>query len=187
LAQKSSIFGSLRMAMGNWRVVLSAPEALNRFYWRFREGEVGASWMTKRDRLDEIEDYANYLTNVYEFFITQLPPSVKIHFLGFSQGCATQIRWLCAQKQLTTGENVHFDELILWAGVLPEDIDYQQFAGVFKNKKLTFLCGDNDEFINQDRIQWHLDFAKQQGLDMTFVPFKGKHEILTEILNGLID
>jgi predicted esterase len=163
-----------------------APEALNRFYWRFPNGETGASWMTRRDRLDEIEDYTNYLMNIYEFFTTKTPPSVKIHFLGFSQGCATLLRWICARKKQTTGQEIRFDRLILWAGVLPDDIDYQQFSDIFKHKTIEFLCGDADEFINADRIQQHLDFAQQHGLTMRFIPFIGKHEILTDVFDKLL-
>ena len=37
--------------------LIVAPEGLSRFYWNESKGIVGASWMTKKDRLDEIEDY----------------------------------------------------------------------------------------------------------------------------------
>ena len=42
----------------NYLVV--APEGFSRFYWNEKRGIVGASWMTKLDRLEEIEDYSNY-------------------------------------------------------------------------------------------------------------------------------
>ncbi len=38
-----------------------APEGFSRFYWQGFGGAVGASWMTKADRLDEIHDYCQYL------------------------------------------------------------------------------------------------------------------------------
>jgi predicted esterase len=163
---------------GNAAHFIVAPEALNRFYWKFRTDEVGASWMTKNDRLDEIEDYCNYLTTVFEHFTAQLPKDVKIILFGFSQGCATQLRWLLRGCP-------HFDNLILWGGVLPEDLDYQPFEDYFSNKKLHFVVGDNDEFINQKAIDWHLDFAQQQKLDMDFTYFEGKHEVLVPVLENL--
>src|ERR1051325_10016453 len=47
---------------------LVAPEGLSRFYLseRATERRVGASWMTREDRLAEIADYLGYLDAVYD-------------------------------------------------------------------------------------------------------------------------
>jgi predicted esterase len=158
--------------------VVVAPEALNRFYWDLRKGIVGACWMTKQDRLDEIEDYTRFLTQVFEENTVNLEPNCKVILLGFSQGCATQIRWILRGMP-------HFHHLIMWGGILPEDIDYQPFIHYFEDKKLHFVCGDNDEFLNQERIDWNLNFAQEQKLDLTYYPFVGKHEILTDVLEDV--
>jgi predicted esterase len=174
----SRIIRKFEIFEGNDAHFIVAPEALNRFYWKFQTNEVGASWMTKNDRLDEIEDYSNFLTTVFEQFTAQLPQDVKIILFGFSQGCATQLRWIlrgCPK----------FDNLILWGGTLPEDLDYQPFENYFSNKKLHFIVGNTDEFINQKAIDWHLDFAKLQKLNMDYTLFEGKHEVLTDILEDL--
>jgi predicted esterase len=152
-----------------------APEALNRFYWQFKSSVVGASWMTRQDRLDEISDYTTYLDTVFAHFKTQVPPSVKIILFGFSQGCATQMRWILRGLP-------NFDHLVFWGGVLPEDLDYQPFLTYFYDKKITFVCGDTDEFINQEGIEKHLALAKERELAIDFVGFEGKHEILTDVL-----
>jgi predicted esterase len=157
-----------------------APEALNRFYWNMRENVVGANWMTRQDRLDDIEDYSNYLTQVFNQFTAQIAPNVRIILLGFSQGCATQMRWIL--RGMPT-----FHHLIMWGGILPEDIDYKPFTSYLRDKKIHFVCGNNDEFINQERIEWNLDFAKTQDLELVYTPFIGKHEILTDILKELFD
>ena len=161
-----------------------APEALNRFYWDMRKGIVGANWMTKLDRLDEIEDYSNFLTTVYNEFMAQLSPDVKIIFLGFSQGVATQMRWIQRAQPL-------FHHLVFWGGVLPEDIDYlrdeffgQPLSQYLSDKKIHFINGDEDEFVTPDKTEWHLDFAKTQNIDLNYIPFKGKHEILTDVLDN---
>jgi predicted esterase len=152
-----------------------APEALNRFYWQFKSSVVGASWMTRQDRLDEIADYTTYLDTVFAHFKMQVPPSVKIILFGFSQGCATQMRWILRGAP-------NFDHLVFWGGVLPEDLDYQPFLTYFSDKKITFVCGDTDEFINQEGIEKHLALAKEKNLAMDFIGFEGKHEILTDVL-----
>lgn len=169
--------------LDNEEHLIVAPEGLNRFYWDMRKGNVGASWMTKNDRLDEIEDYAHFLTTVYQMFMSKLSDSVKVIFFGFSQGVATQMRWLHRVQPA-------FDHLVFWGGVLPEDIDYMHdtFLGsslshYLADKKIHFISGDEDEFITPDKIEWHLDFAKKQNIELNFIAFKGKHEILTEVLN----
>ena len=69
-----------------------APEGLSRFYLDAGGGKVGASWMTKEDRVREIEDYLAYLDLVRA---TLMPP-VPLTILGFSQGVATAARWAVA-------------------------------------------------------------------------------------------
>jgi predicted esterase len=147
------------------------PEALNRFYWQFKTNIVGA----RQDREDEIADYAAYLDTVFAHFKGQVPPSVKIVLFGFSQGCATQMRWILRGSP-------QYDNLIFWGGVLPEDLDYTPFWDYFDDKKFTFVCGDNDEFINQEGIEKHIELVKEKGLTIDFVGFEGKHEVLTDVL-----
>lgn len=155
-----------------------APEALNRFYWDMRKGIVGASWMTKHDRLDEIEDYSHFLTTVYDTFISQLSSIAQIILLGFSQGSATQVRWILRGRP-------HFHHLVLWGGLLPEDIDYVNdvsFSKYISDKKLHFINGDADEFVTPDKVEWQLNFAQSQNIDLHYLPFEGKHEILVSVL-----
>src|SRR2546425_708962 len=56
----------LRVLDGGRRYLV-APEGLSRFYLSGSptERRVGASWMTREDRLAEIEDYVRYLDAVY--------------------------------------------------------------------------------------------------------------------------
>src|SRR5881296_1626221 len=73
-----------------------APEGLSRFYLTESPAErrVGASWMTREDRLHEIDDYVRYLDAVYDDVFGSVDRSgVTVHALGFSQGAATVSRW----------------------------------------------------------------------------------------------
>jgi predicted esterase len=162
------------------RHLVVCPEALNRFYWNLKQGVVGANWMTKQDRLDDIADYTEYLTTVFEHYQTQLPQNVKIILLGFSQGCATQVRWIMNRFP-------EFHHLILWAGMLPEDLEYQPFMTYFMDKKIHFICGDKDEFFNAEKLESFLNFAKEQDVKLDYIPFEGKHEILTDLLGDLFE
>src|SRR5919204_6031656 len=69
-----------------------APEGLSRFYLTEdpTERRVGASWMTREDRLHEIDDYVRYLDALYREIA---PQHSRVTALGFSQGTATVCRW----------------------------------------------------------------------------------------------
>ena len=70
--------------------LIVAPEGLSRFYVEGGHGPVGASWMTKVARGEEIDDYVRYVDAVYAQVLGDVaPPDVRVHALGFSQGAAT--------------------------------------------------------------------------------------------------
>ena len=45
-------------------ILFVAPEGLHRFYLKGNAGRVGSSWMTKEDRLNDIDDYNRMLDQV---------------------------------------------------------------------------------------------------------------------------
>src|SRR6266550_1297389 len=72
-----------------------APEGLNRFYvgsGEHRDQPVGATWMTREDRLNEIADYVKYLDAVYADVFGGKPTAARVRALGFSQGAAPGTR-----------------------------------------------------------------------------------------------
>ncbi|HHS95640.1 MAG TPA: phospholipase [Phaeodactylibacter sp.] len=153
-----------------------APEGFHRFYWKGFTGDVVASWMTKLDRLDDIADYTSFLQQLYAEYIALLPPDVEIILFGFSQGCATQCRWINACRP-------HFQRLILWGGVIPEDIDYKPLLPYLANKEIIFAYGDKDPFLNiENRIARHIALAKEKGLRMKTWQYEGKHETRKKVL-----
>ena len=152
-----------------------APEGLSRFYWQGLSGQVAASWMTREDRLDEIEDYANYLQALYHHFRPQLSSRVKVILLGFSQGCATQVRWI-------TRHFPSFDYLLLWAGTIPEDIDYLPPQSYLSDKKIHLIWGTDDPYLTDERIAWHRQLIADQQLQVVESTFSGKHTVDREML-----
>ncbi len=155
--------------------LIIAPEGLSRFYWQGVTGAVAASWMTKMDRLEEIEDYTQFIKNLYTKYTSQLSEDVKITLLGFSQGCATQCRWIMKVFP-------KFDHLVLWAGRLPEDLDYRPYTAYFEDKKIFWIYGLQDEFLKPEFISWQNNFAKEQSLKYEVITFEGKHVIDRKVL-----
>lgn len=157
-----------------------APEGLSRFYWGGLSGNVAASWMTKEDRLAEIADLSAYLTRLYEYFTADLPANAKIILLGFSQGCATQLRWMAREKPA-------FSHLVLWAGSIPEDIDYTPAWSYLQGKPLHFVYGVEDPFITPERIAAQQAFAAQLPMPYQVHTFEGKHTVEREALRRLFE
>ena len=160
------------------KTLIVSCEGLHRFYTDGFSGRVGASWMTKEDRLNDINDNVKYLNTVYKEVISELSKNVKIIVLGFSQGGATVCRWL-VKKEIKA---VH---LVLWASVFPPDLNFSEYSEAFSVTKTWLLCGDEDEFTNEEEINKHLRFLEENGISFQFIPFKGKHKIYPEVLTAL--
>jgi len=157
-----------------------APEGLSRFYWDNKNNVVGSSWMTRKDRLEEIADYTRFIKKLYDVHVPQFASNVKITLFGFSQGCATQVRWVMR-------EFPSFDNLILWAGMIPEDLVYLPNTEYFSNKNLYWVYGKEDEFLKEKYISWHHNFLKEQKLNFETITFEGKHVVDRPTLKNLID
>jgi len=180
-AQLASYFIKKFECLNNGKHLVIAPEGLHRFYWNGFSGRVVASWMTKEDREDDFNDYINYLNLVYNEAISNLKnKNIKIHLLGFSQGGATLCRWFANKK-------IKCNSLILWASVMPEDMNFQENAEAFNQVKTYFIIGNKDEFLNAEQIENHKLFLKSKNIAFHFKLFEGKHEIEKGALSDLVN
>ena len=166
------------------RRLIIAPEGLSRFYWQGFSGRVAASWMTREDRLHEIEDYVNYLDAVYQQTFPKLNrDSVKVIALGFSQGTATASRWVFS----TTGR---VDRLILWGGLLPADLNLKSARNLVQKLNPVFVVGKNDEFANSENLGEQQTRLQELDIQHEVISYDGGHEIdaatLKELANNLV-
>jgi predicted esterase len=165
-------------------ITVIAPEALSRFYLedvqsRTRTGNnrVGATWMTRENRLTDIENYIRFLNGVYSKEIPE--PSVPVTVLGFSQGAATASRWVIDGK-------IHFDRLVLWAGVFPPDMDFEAGKEILQNKKIILAYGTKDPFLNDERFAEMKTLSQNLNISADTITFDGAHEINQPALLTLI-
>lgn len=160
--------------------LIVAPEGLSRFYLEGFSGRIGATWMTKEDRLSDIENYICYLNQVYVQVTKNLSiENVKITVLGFSQGAATATRWALDNK-------IKFDELILWAGVFPDDMDFVLGNQLLSNKAVKFVFGTRDPFVTEERIKKFKYFLSKTSITPEILSFDGEHEIDSNTLFKLV-
>jgi len=162
------------------RCLIVAPEGFSRFYWNESKGIVGASWMTKKDRLVEIEDYCNYLEYLYSYFTKQLSDDVQINLLGFSQGGATAVRWVERYRP-------KIDNLILWGAGFPMDLNYLPLKKYLSDIGVYLVYGKQDEYLTEERIDKHQGFTQQQELAFETIWFEGKHVIERSVLHQLVE
>ncbi len=155
------------------------PEGPHRFYTEGTSGRVGASWMTREDRLNDIEDQYNYLENLVADVRRNLPPTCKIHILGFSQGVATAFRWVDRSA-------LSFASLVTWAGTYPPDIDYALHREKFNPLKMHACFGDEDEFISTENAQKLLGQLAEQNIGITPHFYKGGHKLYLDLLAEVI-
>jgi predicted esterase len=161
-----------------WKDILFvAPEGLHRFYLSGAQGRVGASWMTKEDRLRDIEDYCAYLDQLRGHMMSQVhladPHSIGV--LGFSQGVATACRWLSSSRY-------SFDYLINYAGLYPQDLPESNALERMQKIPVRHLLGDRDEHISLERMEETLTEFAKYGYPNQLKIFSGGHKIYQEPL-----
>ena len=158
--------------------VVIAPEGLSRFYLQGNGGRVGASWMTRDDRLAEIDDHVGFLNQLAAHVLGQVPAEVEITVLGFSQGTATIGRWLARAAFRPA-------HLILWAGGFPDDLPAETAARLLKHLRLSIVIGSADEFITIAQAQQQQQVLEQLGAKTGLFPFVGRHELNRTLLEQL--
>jgi predicted esterase len=155
-----------------------APEALSRYYVNEATGRVGASWMTKEDRENEINDYLLYLDNILGSLNVKIPKNCKIHVLGFSQGAATACRWTMATA-------TPVKTLICWAGFFPPGMKWDSPKYLNDQLETYLLYGNQDEYVNDTmRVQIE-NLVKSLQKKPNIITFEGRHEIVGETLINL--
>lgn len=156
--------------------LIVVPEAQSRYYLDGTKGRVGATWMTKEDRQQDISDYVRYLDDLAADII-RTNKQAKIVVLGFSQGAATASRW-CNQGAIRA------DFLCLWSGAFPPDLVPD---GQFKKRPLKtwVVYGNEDPYLKDERLLTSMDYIKNFRLKTEEHRFKGGHEIKPEALEWL--
>jgi predicted esterase len=165
--------------LGSETRMLVAPEGLSRFYLSDGSGPVGASWMTRVERQDEIDDYVRYLDAVYAAVLGSVSPHEQdVHVLGFSQGAATAMRWVALGQG-------RFDRLTLWAGGVPPDLDLGASRAAFERVEVTLVTGTRDALLDEARLAREEERLRAAGLPHRSVRFEGGHRLDRETLARL--
>ncbi|MDX1546498.1 MAG: esterase [Rhodothermales bacterium] len=174
--QRASVFARAFEPIRAPHRLIVAPEALSRFYLPGHQ-RVGASWMTKEDRENEITDYVAYLDAVRDHLLGGRE-GVRTVLLGFSQGGTTASRWAALGATAP-------DRLILWGGEIAHDLDLDAHRERLSRLGLTFVIGSDDEYITPERLVAQETRLIEHSIPYRLVPYAGGHQIETDVLHAL--
>ena len=157
-------------------VYIVAPQGFHKFYLKGFSGRVGASWMTKENRGDEITDHCNFLEQLTGNLINSASKNCKINVLGFSQGAATISRW-CLQTKHT------INTFVLWAGKIASDFDFDKYKSKHPNTNNYIVFGTRDQFYPvKTRIEYKTEMKE---LDAAWISYDGDHSIHSDTLHTI--
>ncbi|MTI38734.1 alpha/beta hydrolase [Fulvivirga lutimaris] len=165
-------------SLDNGKNCIIAPEGLSKYYLEGFSDRVGATWMTKEDRLTDINNYIGYLNYIYDEVKGYIGSKTKVTVIGFSQGSATASRWVADAY-------MNFDRLILWAGIFPPDMDFNKTSLILKDKPIQYVYGKSDPFITPGRIEEMKELSTKLKLQPDIIQFDGVHDIEEKTLNQL--
>ncbi len=154
-----------------------APQGLSKYYLEGFYGRVGASWMTKEDRLTEIENQYRYIKSVLDD-IGDISNKQLIYF-GFSQGTATMGRFAAWAK-------MPFQKMIIWAGTFPPDIEPNAFNFLSGNEEIAYFTSKEDPFFKEEMIEnQNKVVSEATGKTPQLHWYEGGHTVIPELLSKI--
>jgi pimeloyl-ACP methyl ester carboxylesterase len=191
--------------------LIVAPEALNRYYPgpdsgpHGPESPVAATWMTREDRLHEIDDYVRYLDRVFDDAIVAAigpsdrphaadaapsvrePPSLEAdasaagaraeHVATVALGFS-QGGATIARWAARTAHRI--DAIVLWGAVLPPELE--PAPDLFTGARLILAHGARDRFMTDDRLGREAERMRRDGLDFELFRYEAGHRIEPDAL-----
>lgn len=165
--------------------VIVAPEGLSRFYLEENGvrglDKIGATWMTREDRINEISDYVGYLDEVLENVQEELGgPPENLIVLGFSQGVHTACRWVIAG-------DMPVNKLICWGAYPPDDLDRERGPGRLTDSGLILVRGLSDRRIMEEDHHMQEERLSKMNIPFRTLTHPGGHDLDPDLLQNLAE
>jgi dienelactone hydrolase len=166
--------------------LIVAPEALSRFYeadltsrMQQKEATVGASWMTREERLVDVADNMAYLDTVHEHITHRLGGArPRITVLGFSQGAATTTRWV-ARGAIDVVRHV------VWGSAMAHDVDLADPGSPLRRAETVLVVGTRDQFATPKAVAAELARLEAAHFPVRHLSFDGGHRLDDDTLRAL--
>jgi dienelactone hydrolase len=139
---------------------------------------VGATWMTREARTDDIADALAWLSVLQRTVLDAVdregpPPTIGV--LAFSQGVATAMRWLA------TG-TVQPHACVFWAGAPAPELDADALRDATRHATVSLVAGDADPLINGEARDAALAAVRRWAPEARLLRFPGAHQLDAELL-----
>ncbi len=154
-----------------------APQAPSKYYLDSTFKHIGASWLTRENTSEEMENVLSYVNSVW--LAENLPRDRRLIVVGYSQGVSVATRWMANQS-------LDCDILVLHSGGIPEELSADKFQYLDKNTQVHYVYGNRDPYITEERILKEEQKAQmlfEQRLQMH--PFEGKHVFNKSFIQNL--
>lgn len=156
-----------------------APQAPSKYYLNDKYVHVGASWLTKENTAQEMENINQYINAVLE--AEAISKDQNLIVFGFSQGVSIATRYTVLNK-------LKCQMLVLYAGGIPNELKAEDFTFLEKQKTaIKIIVGDQDEYLNEERMQ--LETKKITSLFNNRAEihiFNGGHEVKKDLIKHLV-
>ncbi|MFD1162075.1 alpha/beta hydrolase [Hwangdonia seohaensis] len=153
-----------------------APQAASKYYLKSEFKHVGSSWLTKESTEMETENVMRNFDAVFK--AENIPVDLNLIVFGYSQGVSVAARYV-AKRQLPCAQ------LVLHSGGIPKELQAEDFA--FLTAKVSLICGTDDEYLTDERLQSETTKAQLLFKDhLNVILFDGKHEVNVDIVIGLV-
>ena len=153
-----------------------APQAPSKYYLKSNFKYVGSCWLTKENSSRDTENVMQYFDSIFEN--EMLPKHLNLIVFGYSQGVSVAMRYV-AKRQLNC------TKLFIHSGGIPKELEVSDFS--FFNSEVKLICGNEDAFLNEERLKSEIKKAKLLFKNkLEVILFDGKHEVNIDIIKNLV-
>jgi predicted esterase len=120
-----------------------------------------------------------YFDEVFE--AEKIPNTKNLIVLGYSQGVSVALRYVAKRR-------IKCSQIVLLSGGIPKELVADDFSFLNTKTKISMIFGDNDEYLDEDRIlqEKNRAFELFGHLDLNIIPFEGTHEVKKELVHKLV-
>lgn len=150
-----------------------APQAPSKYYLNGRYEHVGASWATRENTEQEMQNVLAYIDELYNQESLEKAPNLIL--FGYSQGVSVVSRWVARRK-------IRCEKLILNSGRLPMELSPGDFA-FLEGTEVNFVYGTDDPFVKKEVFESEEKRIRELfPYNLKFIPFDGGHEVNKEVI-----
>ena len=156
--------------------VIIAPEATSRFYLEGKYERVGASWITKVDKQDDISDNSNFFNLLYNDILNQIGhDKINLNILGFSQGGSAACRWVL-------NESFNINSICFWGSDIPKECLTEEYRHRWNSMKISIIIGEKDHVVPIEYREKFKELISNYKLNYKLIEYDGDHRIIENVL-----